>query len=121
MPAGCHDCSLGELRSTFQCIATEREIHRNGPSRKAVNNIALPKTSQHMRFFQAPGGEHRQILSFFVVAEGQMETGLQFAKEKQRVIESLRASAKMRIKFSICSPFAEELERNDKQTGIIKK
>lgn len=30
MPAGCHDCSLGELRSTFQYIATEREIHRNG-------------------------------------------------------------------------------------------
>lgn len=84
MPAGCHDCSLGELRSAFQCIATEREIHRNGSSRKAVNNIVPPKTSQHMKFFQASGDEHRQIPSLVVVAEGQMETGLQFAKEKKQ-------------------------------------
>lgn len=33
-------------------------------------------------------------------------------KKEERVIDGLRASAKKRIKFSICSPFAEERERN---------
>lgn len=65
LPAGCHDCSLSKLHSTFQCIATERKIHRSGSSQGRGHKesyvlygycTAATKTSQSMKFFRAPGG-----------------------------------------------------------------
>lgn len=117
IPAGCHNCSLGELHSTFQCIATEREIHRNGvvttacPQGKQCT-AATKSSHQIIENLSSFRGRAETDPELEVVAEGQMETGLQFVGGRKKVNDGLRPWPKRELKCSICSPFAKELERN---------